>query len=138
MRGVSYGYQISSMSFQFEKYPNWSGIPTFLCSLGLSVSGLHKIRFNAYTSRRISTQNQFLNKPGFPLSSLIVLDWGNLDLLYNKKRLKLKRAEIQEAEDLQTQSTHLLMPRVKFLLRTPRNRSFDINSCGLAATGTLK
>ena len=23
----------TSMSFQFEKYPNWSGIPTFLCSL---------------------------------------------------------------------------------------------------------
>ena len=33
MRGVSYGYYISGMSFQFEKYQNWIGIPTFLCSL---------------------------------------------------------------------------------------------------------
>ena len=54
MREVSYGYCISSMSFQSEKYPNWSGIPTFLfldllCNIGLSVSGLRKIRFNAYT-----------------------------------------------------------------------------------------
>ena len=63
------------MSFQFEKYPNWSGIPTFLCSLGLSVSGLRKIRFNAYTTCRISTKNQFLKKPGLPLSTLIILDW---------------------------------------------------------------
>ena len=140
MREASYGYCISSMSFQFEKYPNWSGIPTFLCSLtycvisvwvsavyekyvstpthsvefpqknqfpkkqgfplstliildwylkllildlfpdllwniGLSVSGLRKIRFNAYTPSRISTKNQFPNKPGFPLSALIILDW---------------------------------------------------------------
>ena len=36
MRRVSYGYFIfiSSMSFQFEKYPiNYNGIPSFLCSL---------------------------------------------------------------------------------------------------------
>ena len=45
------------------------------CVIGLSVSGLRKIRFNAYTPRRISTKNQFLNKPGFPLSALIILDW---------------------------------------------------------------
>ena len=123
VRGVSYGYFIfiSSMSFQFEKYPiNYSGIPSFLCSLiycvisvwvspvyaeyistaivtyryfrflwrkcmysycllilnrfvvffslfpdllcniGLSVSGLRKIRFNAYTPvefpQKISSQ----------------------------------------------------------------------------------
>ena len=45
------------------------------CVIGLSVSGLRKIRFNAYTPRRISTKNQFPNKPGFPLSTLIILDW---------------------------------------------------------------
>ena len=38
--------------------------------------------------------NQFPKKPGFPLSALIILDWGNLDLLFNRKRLKLKRPEI--------------------------------------------
>ena len=75
-------------------YPYLSLFPDLLCNIGWSVSGLRKMRFNAYTPRRISTKNQFLNKPGFPLSALIVLDWGNLDLLYNKKRLKLKRAEI--------------------------------------------
>ena len=45
------------------------------CVIGLSVSGLRKIRFNAYTPRRISTKNQFPNKPGFPLSALIILVW---------------------------------------------------------------
>ena len=80
MRGVSYGYYISSTSFQFEKYPNQSGIPTFRCSLiycviSVCVSSLRKICFNAYAPRQISTKNQFLNKPGFPLSALIILDW---------------------------------------------------------------
>ena len=80
MRGVSYGYYISSTSFQFEKYPNQSGIPTFRCSLiycviSVCVSSLRKICFNTYAPRQISTKNQFLNKPGFPLSALIILDW---------------------------------------------------------------
>ena len=104
--------------------------PDLWCNIGLSVSGLHKMRFNAYTLRRISTKksvpkqtsipiirvdnfnlvsisfsvpwfivssvwvsavyakcvstpihsvffstkNQFPNKPGFPLSNLIILD----------------------------------------------------------------
>ena len=53
----------------------------FLCSLifcvisVLSVSGLRKIRLNAYTPRRFYTKNQFPNKPGFPLPVLIILDW---------------------------------------------------------------
>ena len=80
MREVSYGYCISSMSFQSEKYPNWSGIPTFLfldllCNIGLSVSGLRKIRFNAYTPVEFPQKNQFPKKQGFPLSTLIILDW---------------------------------------------------------------
>ena len=56
-------------------YPYVSLFPDLLCNIGLSVSGLRKIRFNAYTPRRISTKNQFPNKPGFPLSTLIILDW---------------------------------------------------------------
>ena len=56
-------------------YPYVSLFPDLLCKFGLSVSGLRKIRFNAYTPRRISTKNQFPNKPGFPLSTLIILDW---------------------------------------------------------------
>ena len=56
-------------------YPYVSLVPDLLCNIGLSVSGLRKIRFNAYTPRRISTKNQFPNKPGFPLSTLIILDW---------------------------------------------------------------
>ena len=42
--------------------------------IGLSVSGLRKMRLNAYTPRRISTKNPFPKKPGFPLSTLIILD----------------------------------------------------------------
>ena len=56
-------------------YPYVSLFPDLLCKFGLSVSGLRKIRFNAYTPRRISTKNQFPKKPGFPLSTLIILDW---------------------------------------------------------------
>ena len=56
-------------------YPYVSLFPDLLCNIGLSVSGLRKIRFNAYTPRRISTKNQFPNKPGFLLSTLIILDW---------------------------------------------------------------
>ena len=56
-------------------YPYVALFPDLLCNIGLSVSGLRKIRFNAYTPRRISTKNQFPNKPGFPLSTLIILDW---------------------------------------------------------------
>ena len=56
-------------------YPYVSLFPDLLCNIGLSVNGLRKMRFNAYTLRRISTKkNQFLNKPGFPLSALIILD----------------------------------------------------------------
>ena len=60
---------------KLEWYPYVSLFPDLLCKFGLSVSGLRKIRFNAYTPRRISTKNQFPNKPGFPLSALIILVW---------------------------------------------------------------
>ena len=58
-------------------YPYVYLFPDFLCNIGLSVSGLRKIRFNAYTLCRISTKNQFTKKPGFPLSMYIILAWGN-------------------------------------------------------------
>ena len=56
-------------------YPFVSLFPDLLCNIGWSVSGLRKIRLNAYTPRRISTKNQFPNKPRFPLSTLIILVW---------------------------------------------------------------
>ena len=58
-----------------EWYPYVSLFPDLLCNIGLSVSGVRQMRFNAYTPRRISTKNQFPKKPGFPLSALIILDW---------------------------------------------------------------
>ena len=64
-----------SMLIILDWYPYVSLFPNLLCKFGLSVSGLRKIRFNAYTPRRISTKNQFPNKPGFPLSALIILVW---------------------------------------------------------------
>ena len=56
-------------------YPYVFLFPDLLCNIGWSVSGLRKMRFNTYTSRRISTKNQFPKKPGFPLSVLIILVW---------------------------------------------------------------
>ena len=71
-------------------YPYVSLFPDLLCKFGLSVSGLRKIHFNAYTPRRISTKNQFPNKPGFPLSTLIILDWSNVvRLLFKKESRKI-------------------------------------------------
>ena len=56
-------------------YPYVSLVPDLLYKFDLSVSGLRKIRLNAYTPRRISTKNQFPNKPVFPLPKLIILVW---------------------------------------------------------------
>ena len=69
-------------------YPYVSLFPDLLCNIGLSVSGLRKIRFNAYTPRRISTKNQFPKKPGFLLSVLTILDWSNVDCILFKKESK--------------------------------------------------
>ena len=68
------GFPLSAL-ITFDWYSYVFLFPDFLCNIGLSVSGLRKIRFNAYTPRRISTKNQFPNKPGFPLSALIILVW---------------------------------------------------------------
>ena len=56
-------------------YPYVFLFPDLLCNIGLSVSGLRKMRFNTYTPHRISTKNQFPKKPGFPLYTLIILVW---------------------------------------------------------------
>ena len=53
-------------------YPYVSLFPDLLCNIGLSVSGVRQMHFNAYTPCRISTKNQFPNKPGFSLSTLII------------------------------------------------------------------
>ena len=72
-------------------YPYVSLFPDLLCYIGWSVSGLRKIRLNAYTPRRISTKNQFTNKPGFPLSASIILDGSNVDrLLFKKESRKIR------------------------------------------------
>ena len=68
------GFPLSTLII-LDWYPYVSLLTDLLCKFGLNVIGLRKIRFNAYTLRRISTKNQFPNKPGFPLSTLIILDW---------------------------------------------------------------
>ena len=68
------GFPLSTLII-LDWYPYVSLFADLLCKFGLSVSGLHKIRFNTYTPHQISTKNQFPNKPGFPLSTLIILDW---------------------------------------------------------------
>ena len=73
------GFPLSKLII-LDCYPYVSLFPDLLCNIGLSVSGLRKIRVNAYTLRRISTKYQFPNKPGFPLSTLIILDWSNVNL----------------------------------------------------------
>ena len=57
------------------------GIPTFLCSL---IYCVNSVRVSAVYAKYVSMpihhfefpqKNQFPNKPGFPLSTLIILDW---------------------------------------------------------------
>ena len=83
------GLPLSTL-IMLDWYPYIDLFPDFLCNIGLSVSGLRKIRFNAYTPRRISTKNQFPKKPGFPLSALIILDWSNVDLLFKTEHGKIR------------------------------------------------
>ena len=48
-------------------YPYVSLFPDLLCKFGLSVSGLRKIRFNAYTPRRISTKKSVPKQTRIPI-----------------------------------------------------------------------
>ena len=81
------GFPLSALIILVQ-YPYVSLLTDLLCKIGLSVSGLRKMRFNAYTPRRISTKNQFPKKPGFSLSVLIILDWSNVDCILFKKESK--------------------------------------------------
>ena len=47
-------------------YPYVSLFPDLLSSIGLSVSGLRKIRFNAYTPRQISTKKSVPKQTQIP------------------------------------------------------------------------
>ena len=48
-------------------YPYVSLFPDLLRKFGLSVSGLRKIRFNAYTPRRISTKKSVPKQTRIPV-----------------------------------------------------------------------
>ena len=59
-----------------------------MCKFGLSVSGLRKIRFNAYTPRRISTKKSVPKQTRIPIVrvdnfSLVSLRFSVPDLLCN-------------------------------------------------------
>ena len=47
-------------------YPYVSLFPDLLCNIGLSVNGLRKMRFNAYTPRRISTKKSVAKENRIP------------------------------------------------------------------------
>ena len=62
---VEFPQKITSQTNQDSHCPRWlfldcypyvSLFPDLLCNIGLSVSGLRKIRFNAYTPRQMSTK----------------------------------------------------------------------------------
>ena len=50
-------------------YPYVSLFPDLLCKFDLSVSGLRKMRFTPIHPFEFPQKNQFLNKPGFLLST---------------------------------------------------------------------
>ena len=58
-------------------YPYVSLVPDLLCNIGLSVSSLRKIRFNAYTPRRISTKKSVPKETRIP-----VVHVNNLRLVF--------------------------------------------------------
>ena len=53
---LHYEFPIWKVPDELEWYPYVSLFPDLLCKIGLSVSGLRKMRFNAYTPRQISTK----------------------------------------------------------------------------------
>ena len=90
-------------------YPSVFLFPDLLCNIGLSVSGLRKMRFNTYTPHQISTKNQFPKKPEFPLSVLIILVWYPYVFLFPdllcKYRLECQRFTQNAFQHLYTPST---------------------------------
>ena len=89
-----------------------------LCNIGLSVSGLRKIRFNAYTLHQISTKKHFTKKLGLPLSMYIILAWGNNNG-ENGRNLRSWRVANSKHSLVDAESENLL--------RIPTNSSFYIN-----------
>ena len=71
-------------------YPYISLFPDLLCKFNLSVSGLRKICFNAYTPRRISTKKSVPKQTRIPIVHSDNLDWSNVDLLLSKKKERKK------------------------------------------------
>ena len=59
-----------NISSQSEKYPYVSLFPDLLCNIGWSVSGLRKIRLNAYTPRRISTDKSVHKQSSIPVAQV--------------------------------------------------------------------
>ena len=72
---LQYEFPICEVPDELDWYPYVSLFLDLLCKFGSSVSGLRKIRFNAYTPLRISTKKSVPKQPGNPLSTLIILDW---------------------------------------------------------------
>ena len=82
-------------------YPYISLFPDLSCNISLSVTGWRmNIWFNGYTLHRVSTKNQLTKKPGFPLSTSIILAWGNIDALCNRTemRRRLETTKVKMAE----------------------------------------
>ena len=75
------GFPLSTLII-LDWYPYISLFPDLLCKFGLSVSGLRKIRFNAYTPNQISTKKTIRKETRLPI---VILDRSNVDLLLFKK-----------------------------------------------------
>ena len=60
------GFPLSTLII-LDWYPYVSLFPDLLCKFGLSVSGLRKIRFNAYTPRRISPKKSVPKQTRIPV-----------------------------------------------------------------------
>ena len=60
------GFPLSTL-ITFDWYSYVFLFPDFLCNIGLSVRGLRKIRFNAYTPRRISTKKSVPKETRIPV-----------------------------------------------------------------------
>ena len=61
------GFPLSTLII-LDLYDSYVSLfPDLLCNIGLSVSGLRKIRFNAYTLRRISTKKSVFKETRIPI-----------------------------------------------------------------------
>ena len=107
------GFPLSALTL-LVWYPYVSLVPDLLCNIGLSVSGLRKIRFNAYTPRRISTKRSVPEETRIP-----VVHVNNLRLVF--LRFSVPWFFVQYRFECQqfTQNTFLRLYSVEF----PQKRS---------------